>query len=66
MAANRGQRYVPNRIGRRRLLETAEAFGIREIIDPRATRRLVCDFMAIAQEITRAQLGPKVRAGIRP
>jgi acetyl-CoA carboxylase carboxyltransferase component len=45
---------------------TAEAFGVPEIIDPRDTRRRVCQFMEIAQEVTRTQLGPKVSTGMRP
>ena len=45
---------------------TAEAFGIEEIIDPRDTRPLLCDFVKQAQEITATQLEPKSRVGIRP
>ena len=47
-------------------ITTAEAFGVPEIIDPRDTRRLACQFVEIAQEITRTQLGPRVRSGVRP
>ena len=47
-------------------LGTAEAFGVPEIIDPLDTRRLVCRFVAIAQDLIRTQLGPKTRAGMRP
>ena len=37
---------------------TAEAFNIEEIIDPRETRPMVCDFVETAQPILRTQLGP--------
>ena len=37
---------------------TAEAFNIEEIIDPRETRPLVCDFVRMAQPMLRTQLGP--------
>lgn len=40
---------------------TAEAFGIEEIIDPRDTRPLLCDWVQLAYEITATQLGPKSR-----
>jgi len=36
-----------------------------DIIDPRETRPLLCNFARDAQEITATQLGPKFR-GIRP
>jgi acetyl-CoA carboxylase carboxyltransferase component len=36
---------------------TAEATG-QDVIDPRDTRRLLCDFVAEAQPLLRAQLGP--------
>jgi len=45
---------------------TAEAFDVEEIIDPRDTRPILCDFVENAQEITRTQLGPKWRLGVRP
>ena len=47
-------------------LRTAEAFGVEEIIDPRDTRPLLCEFVKGAREITATQLGPKSRVGIRP
>ena len=40
---------------------TAEAFGIEEIIDPRDTRPLLCDWVRLAYEIIPTQLGPKTR-----
>ena len=45
---------------------TAETFGVEEIIDPRDTRAILCDFVSDAQKITATQLGPKYRLGIRP
>jgi acetyl-CoA carboxylase carboxyltransferase component len=42
-------------------LRTAEAFGIEEIIDPRDTRAILCDWVALAYEIIPTQLGPKSR-----
>ncbi len=46
---------------------TAERFGVEEIIDPRDTRPLLCDWAERAHEIVRHQLheGPKAR-GLRP
>jgi acetyl-CoA carboxylase carboxyltransferase component len=42
-------------------LRTAEAFGIEEVIDPRDTRPLLCDWVHLAYEIIPSQLGPKAR-----
>jgi acetyl-CoA carboxylase carboxyltransferase component len=42
-------------------LRTAEAFGVEEIIDPRDTRPLLCDWAQLAYEIIPTQLGPKAR-----
>jgi acetyl-CoA carboxylase carboxyltransferase component len=44
---------------------TAEAFGIEEIIDPRDTRPLLCEWVATAYDLLPAELGPK-RRGFRP
>lgn len=44
---------------------TAEAFGIEELIDPRETRPLLCDWVALAYELLPAALGRKGR-GLRP
>ena len=46
---------------------TAERFGVEEIIDPRDTRPLLCDWAQRAHEIVRYELqtGPK-RRGLRP
>ncbi len=37
-----------------------------EVIDPRDTRPLLVEFVRRAQQITAAQLGPKLRVGMRP
>ena len=37
---------------------TAEAFEVEDIIDPRDTRPLLCDFVEAAQGVLRTQLGP--------
>ena len=41
---------------------TAEAFGIEEIIDPRKTRPLLCDWVHLAYRLLPSQLGPKSRS----
>ena len=46
-------------------LRTAEAFGIEEIIDPRDTRPLLCDWVESAYQILPTEVGPKQR-GLRP
>jgi hypothetical protein len=43
-------------------LRTAEAFGVEEVIDPRDTRPLLCDWIKLAYEIIPTQLGPKFRS----
>ena len=40
---------------------TAEAFGIEEVIDPRDTRPLLCDWIEMAYGLIPTQLGPKSR-----
>jgi acetyl-CoA carboxylase carboxyltransferase component len=42
-------------------LRTAEAFGIEEIIDPRDTRRLLCEWVRAAYALLPSELGPKSR-----
>jgi acetyl-CoA carboxylase carboxyltransferase component len=44
---------------------TAEAFGIEEIIDPRDTRPLLCEWVAAAYDLLPRELGPRLR-GCRP
>ena len=49
-------------------LRTAVEFGVmglEDVIDPRDTRPLLCDFVKQAWEVTATQLGPKYR-GMRP
>jgi acetyl-CoA carboxylase carboxyltransferase component len=43
-------------------LRTAEAFGIEEIIDPRDTRRLLCEWVEAAYALLPSELGPKARS----
>ena len=38
--------------------KTAEAFNIEDIIDPRETRPMVCEFVRMAQPMLQTQLGP--------
>ena len=40
---------------------TAEAFGIEDIIDPRDTRSLLCEWVEMAYEVEKKNLGPKKR-----
>jgi acetyl-CoA carboxylase carboxyltransferase component len=42
-------------------LRTAEAFGIEEIIDPRDTRPLLCEWVEAAYALLPSELGPKAR-----
>jgi acetyl-CoA carboxylase carboxyltransferase component len=44
---------------------TAEHFGIEEIIDPRETRPLLCEWAAHGHELIRHHAGPRAR-GLRP
>ncbi len=44
---------------------TAEAFGIEEIIDPRDTRPILCEWAESAYDVLPSQIGPKPR-GTRP
>lgn len=44
---------------------TAEAFGVEEMIDPRDTRPLLCDWVQMAYELLPSQLGVRTR-GCRP
>ena len=40
---------------------TAEAFGIEDIIDPRDTRSLLCEWVEMAYNVESKNLGPKKR-----
>jgi len=57
------RRELENHLNRfRSPLRTAEAFGIEEIIDPRDTRRLLCEWAAQAYSLLPSELGPKARS----
>ena len=45
---------------------SAEAFDIEDIIDPRDTRPLLCEFIEMAQGILETQLGPTAGPSYRP
>lgn len=45
---------------------TAEALAVEEIIDPRETRPILCDYIALAQDRLRIGLGPRAKAGVAP
>lgn len=45
---------------------TAEAFAVEEIIDPRETRPVLCDFVGLAEARIRTTLGPRARSGVQP
>jgi acetyl-CoA carboxylase carboxyltransferase component len=44
----------------------AEHFAVEDVIDPRETRPYLCRFAALAQGRLETQLGPKLKAGVRP
>jgi len=45
---------------------TAEAFAVEEIIDPRETRPLLCEYIALSEGRLKIGLGPRARAGVSP
>ncbi|MNW09857.1 hypothetical protein D3C71_2069520 [compost metagenome] len=45
---------------------TAEAFAVEEIIDPRETRPVLCEFLALAERRLRIDVGQKARYGVLP
>ncbi len=45
---------------------TAEAFAVEEIIDPRETRPVLCEFIALAEKRLQADVGLKPRYGVQP
>jgi acetyl-CoA carboxylase carboxyltransferase component len=60
------RREIEERIERLRSpFRTAEAFDIENIIDPRDTRRLLCEWAAMAHKSSARTLGPTKR-GMRP
>ena len=55
-------RNIEDRLNKLRSpFRTAESFWIEEIIDPRDTRPILCDWVSLAYEILPTQLGPKSR-----
>jgi acetyl-CoA carboxylase carboxyltransferase component len=50
----------------RSVFRTAESFGVEEIIDPRETRRYLCQFAELAYGSMNHDLGPKPMIGVRP
>lgn len=60
------QKEIEDRLEKfRSPFRTAAAFGIEEIIDPRDTRPLLCDWAEMAYDILPTDLGPKQRT-VRP
>jgi acetyl-CoA carboxylase carboxyltransferase component len=47
-------------------LRTAEAFAVEDVIDPRETRPYLCQFIEALQPRLKTQLGPRLKAGVRP
>ncbi|MGD9869319.1 MAG: acyl-CoA carboxylase subunit beta [Hyphomicrobiales bacterium] len=45
---------------------TAEAFAVEEIIDPRETRPMLCEFIELAEGRLKTGLGPRSKAGVSP
>ena len=45
---------------------TAEALAVEEIIDPRETRAVLCEYIALAQDRLRIGLGPRAKSGVAP
>jgi methylmalonyl-CoA decarboxylase subunit alpha len=45
---------------------TAEAFAVEEVVDPRETRALLCDYIALAENRLTIGLGPRSRSGVAP
>jgi acetyl-CoA carboxylase carboxyltransferase component len=45
---------------------TAEALAVEEVIDPRETRPLLCDYIALAENRVKVGLGPRAKAGVAP
>lgn len=45
---------------------TAEALAVEEIIDPRETRPLLCEYIALAENRLKIGLGPRAKAGVAP
>jgi methylmalonyl-CoA decarboxylase subunit alpha len=45
---------------------TAEALAVEEIIDPRETRPMLCEYIELAERRLKIGLGPRARAGVAP
>ena len=45
---------------------TAEALAVDEIIDPRETRPLLCEYIGLAESRLAITLGPRARSGVAP
>ncbi len=45
---------------------TAEALAVEEIIDPRETRPLLCEYIALAENRLKISLGPRAKTGVAP
>jgi methylmalonyl-CoA decarboxylase subunit alpha len=45
---------------------TAEALAVEEIIDPRETRPMLCEYIALAESRLKIGLGPRAKAGVAP
>jgi methylmalonyl-CoA decarboxylase subunit alpha len=45
---------------------TAEALAVEEIIDPRETRPILCEYIALTEERMKIALGPRAKAGVAP
>jgi len=45
---------------------TAEALAVEEIIDPRETRPVLCEYIALAEQRLKIGLGPRAKAGVAP
>jgi acetyl-CoA carboxylase carboxyltransferase component len=60
------RRELEAKLGAKRSpFRTAEIFGVEEIIDPRDTRPLLCEWVETAYRALPAEVGPKAR-GMRP
>jgi hypothetical protein len=47
-------------------MRTAEAFAVEDIIDPRRTRPILCEFIALARSRLATDLGPRAKASVAP
>ncbi|MDP6778079.1 MAG: carboxyl transferase domain-containing protein [Candidatus Latescibacteria bacterium] len=45
---------------------SAEALAVDEIIDPRETRPILCEYLAMAESRLKIALGPRAKAGVAP